>query len=905
MQKYKKVKSIGKGSFGYAVLVRNVEEGDTLMVMKIIDIEKMNTKQKEESLNEIRCLKALDNPFIIKYKESFIEKKALCIVMDFADGGDLYAMINDYKARKAFIPEPMVIEIFSEICLAMEHVHSKKILHRDLKTQNIFLTKTKQVKLGDFGISRILQHTYDLAKTAIGTPYYLSPEICQETPYNHKSDIWSLGCILYEMLSLNHAFDAVSMKGLVLKILQGNFPPPPEHYSRDLKDLLAWLLKTNPDQRPGIEDVLEHPAIAVKVRSLKRIYYPSTVSAMNERYKNLVYGSSKEMASRPDKSKERSFLQDTGTNKKETTGTRNNISGFYEKGVNDFDELAKKEPRPNRNPGEYTSNTNLGKSVDRTPSKGNMSLFSNQKDGQAIENNSKSPVPEKKIDRNEIFKNLDVNPKKDMKKDLKNSEVLESQSLIYNKNPDHFEQKDNKANGSFLKPKSNLVNKSAIEMGSFTNMKGPQGLVSSGILKPKRGESITNMEDPKELGVTPEKRADYIPYDKKPENNFLTSKNPETKTVDIYSSNAERFQNFSGVRSSNNSKLQAMPAPGSNPSTKPSSKKTINDNSLYLGKEIDLIGKCSPKRTSNSKSNLDLQDKAKNTRVNRVSSKGDFNQGLMCKSFDIAPKSKSPTIINTENLKHSNLKPKTPDLLKNLNDEKKGEGSSKEHRSFLRTPSKADIKPRTNSIFENASKKTLAKDEPLQNRSFVSENKKIFPYQSEAKISRTNILPHSSTIQDEPNPSTLNYKSLQIDSHESYLLDKPEQQKSNEDLMAIKSPKNETNQNDKMVIQLGTNKTAGLNADTMTQGLCDPPLRSDFLFKNLPISIDPTDTLSYKIEALRIYLENTLGLNEFIKMYNGIKDDLLADGYSEAEKYLPLVHQLIFLEDKVYSQPLC
>jgi len=642
MQKYKKVKSIGKGSFGYAVLVRNVEEGDTLMVMKIIDIEKMTPKQKEESLNEIRCLKSLDNPFVIKYKESFIEKKALCIVMDFADGGDLYAMINDYKARKAFIPEPMVIEIFSEICLAIEHVHAKKILHRDLKTQNIFLTKTKQVKLGDFGISRILQHTYDLAKTAIGTPYYLSPEICQETPYNHKSDIWSLGCILYEMLSLNHAFDAVSMKGLVLKILQGNFPPPPEHYSRDLKDLLALLLKTNPDQRPGIEDVLEHPALAVKVRSLKRIYYPSTVSAMNERYKNLVYGSSKDMTSRQDKSKEHSLLQDTGTNKKESTSTRNNISSFYERGVNDFYELAKKEPRPNRNPNESSSNAYLGKSVDRTTSKSNISPIGNQRESQILDNSSKSPAPEKKIDRNEIFKNLDTNSKKIDKKELRNSEILDSQSLVYSKNMDLLEPKDDKSNGSFLKPKSKLANKSAIEMESFTNIKESQALVGSSILKPKRGESITNMESPKELGVTPEKRAERIKYDKKPDGNLITSKNNDAKMFEIYNSNAEKFKNGDGVRSSNNSRLQALSSLGPNPSARPSSKKVLNDNSFYLGKEIDLLDKCSPKRTSTSKSNLDIQEKSKNARINRVASKGDFNQGLMYKSFDIGPKSRSP-----------------------------------------------------------------------------------------------------------------------------------------------------------------------------------------------------------------------------------------------------------------------
>jgi len=117
------------------------------------------------------------------------------------------------------------LDWFVQICLALKYVHDRKILHRDLKTQNIFLTAKGDIKIGDFGIgnlisplshptdsniARVLQDTYDCAQTAIGTPYYLSPEICQEKPYNQKSDIWSLGCILYELVTLRHAFDANS-----------------------------------------------------------------------------------------------------------------------------------------------------------------------------------------------------------------------------------------------------------------------------------------------------------------------------------------------------------------------------------------------------------------------------------------------------------------------------------------------------------------------------------------------------------------------------------------------------------------------------------------------------------------------------------------------------------------------
>jgi len=255
MERYKKVKVVGKGSFGYAVLVQHTVDRK-LYVMKIIDVSRMERKQKEEALNEVVVLKSLRHPFIVSYRESFMNKGCLCIVMDYADGGDLYAKITKQKQLGSGFSEEQILDWFVQICLAIKHIHERHILHRDLKTQNIFLTSTGHVKIGDFGIARVLQSTYDCAKTAIGTPYYLSPEICQEKPYNQKSDIWSLGCMLYEMTSLKHAFDAKNIKGLVLKILRGSYPPIPEVYTQDLKGLIDDLLQRSPVQRPSAKKVL-------------------------------------------------------------------------------------------------------------------------------------------------------------------------------------------------------------------------------------------------------------------------------------------------------------------------------------------------------------------------------------------------------------------------------------------------------------------------------------------------------------------------------------------------------------------------------------------------------------------------------------------------------------------------
>ena len=267
MDKYRKVKIVGKGSFGHAVLVQSVVDRK-LYIMKIIDVSRMERKQKEEALNEVHVLKAMRHPYIVTYRESFMDKRCLCIVMDYADGGDMYGKIaNQKKIGKGF-SESSILDWFVQICLAIKHMHDRKILHRDLKTQNVFLTSKGEVKIGDFGISRVLQHTYDCAQTAIGTPYYLSPEICQEKPYNQKSDIWSLGCILYEIVTLKHAFDASSMKGLVVKILRGTYPSIPSCYSQNLRELIDEMLEKDPKKRPSIKKILEKDFLSSRISQL-------------------------------------------------------------------------------------------------------------------------------------------------------------------------------------------------------------------------------------------------------------------------------------------------------------------------------------------------------------------------------------------------------------------------------------------------------------------------------------------------------------------------------------------------------------------------------------------------------------------------------------------------------------
>ena len=167
---------------------------------------KLSEKEKENALNEIRILASIDHPNIIAYKDAFFDDSTLtlCIVMELADGGDLQSKINSLKRDAKHIKEEDGWNIFFQMVIGLQALHQVKIVHRDIKCANIFLNKDGTVKLGDLNVSKIAK--MGILKTQTGTPYYASPEVWQDKPYDKKSDIWSLGCVLYELLALNPPF---------------------------------------------------------------------------------------------------------------------------------------------------------------------------------------------------------------------------------------------------------------------------------------------------------------------------------------------------------------------------------------------------------------------------------------------------------------------------------------------------------------------------------------------------------------------------------------------------------------------------------------------------------------------------------------------------------------------------
>ena len=237
-----------------------------MVAIKQIDLRSQSEAERKEALKEAKILEAFDHPNIIKFREVYKTRSGkLCIVMDFADGGDLATQIKNQRGR--YFTEAQVLDWFVQVCLAMKHVHDRKVLHRDIKSQNVFLTKGGIVKLGDFGIARVLTNTRDIARTMVGTPYYLSPELVQNKPYSFKSDVWSLGVMLYELCTLKPPFDANSLHNLALKIVKGTYPPLPPQFTKDMKLLVAQMLSTDPNKRPTINQILRTPVMSGRIRN--------------------------------------------------------------------------------------------------------------------------------------------------------------------------------------------------------------------------------------------------------------------------------------------------------------------------------------------------------------------------------------------------------------------------------------------------------------------------------------------------------------------------------------------------------------------------------------------------------------------------------------------------------------
>ncbi|KIM30710.1 hypothetical protein M408DRAFT_66054 [Serendipita vermifera MAFF 305830] len=283
---YEAIDVIGNGSFGIIRKVRRKEDGQ-FYARKELNFERMSDRDKKQIVAEVNILKDLNHENIVRYHDRFVdtEQGMLYIVMEYCGGGDLAGVINSTKKRGQHIAEDTVWDYFLQIVLALHHCHSPHIkpgsatevlpnvikrtpiLHRDLKPENVFLDANGVVKLGDFGLSKQLG-AQAFTNTYVGTPYYMSPELFGELHYDTKSDIWSLGCLIYELCALNPPFhEAQTHAELASYVRKGRVPTLPSQYGHYLQAAIKAMMSLEPAKRPSAANLLAHERMSLAFRT--------------------------------------------------------------------------------------------------------------------------------------------------------------------------------------------------------------------------------------------------------------------------------------------------------------------------------------------------------------------------------------------------------------------------------------------------------------------------------------------------------------------------------------------------------------------------------------------------------------------------------------------------------------
>ena len=279
MENYEIINPIGKGNFG--IISKIFRKSDKkILVWKEINYSQITDKEKQQIVSEVNILRELKHPNIVRYYDRIIDKKnqKIYIIMEYCEKGDLNQLIKKLKKQKDYLSENKIWEIFSQVLLAVNYCHNHKegkILHRDIKPSNIFIDKENNIKLGDFGLSRELSNESKFAYSHVGTPYYMSPEQIEENKYNEKSDIWSLGCFLYELCTFNPPFEAKNHIQLALKIKSGKIDKSNFKYSDNLWNIIKLMINVNVIDRPFSNDLINFSQvnICLREREVKEYYY--------------------------------------------------------------------------------------------------------------------------------------------------------------------------------------------------------------------------------------------------------------------------------------------------------------------------------------------------------------------------------------------------------------------------------------------------------------------------------------------------------------------------------------------------------------------------------------------------------------------------------------------------------
>ena len=265
---YRVLQFLGSGSYGSVdKIIDNIDN----KIYALKKIKKVGS-DTESFKNEVNILSMFNSDKIVKYYSSFSDKDYFYIKMEYCRCGKLANFIEEKKVTNNWINEDILYKIIYNICLGLNEIHSKNIIHRDLNPNNIFINEEYDIKIGDFGISKLCKTTH----TNVGTPYYKAPELIKGIEYDNKVDIWALGCIIYELFTLKKCFDSESDWGLMDNILNNYHGKIDKKYNIKWQELIDSLLAKNNMERPKIDEVcglvknMKHMQIFVKIITPKK-----------------------------------------------------------------------------------------------------------------------------------------------------------------------------------------------------------------------------------------------------------------------------------------------------------------------------------------------------------------------------------------------------------------------------------------------------------------------------------------------------------------------------------------------------------------------------------------------------------------------------------------------------------
>ncbi|XP_057742996.1 serine/threonine-protein kinase Nek6-like [Arachis stenosperma] len=275
MEDYEVIQQLGRGTLGATFLVLHKTQKQRCVLKKIRFSKQTDKSQLSSAPQEMNLIAKLSSPYIVECKDAWVKKgDYVYIISAYCEGGDMAQYIK--KARGSFFPEERVCKWMTQLLLAVDYLHSNRVLHRDLKCSNILLTRDNNIQLGDFGLAKLLNKE-DLPSPVIGTPNYMCPELLDNIPYGYKSDIWALGCCMFEIVAHQPALRAPDRAGLINKINRSSISPFPIVYTPTLKQLIKSMLRRNPEHRPTAAELLRHPHLlpyVLRCRNASPVFLP-------------------------------------------------------------------------------------------------------------------------------------------------------------------------------------------------------------------------------------------------------------------------------------------------------------------------------------------------------------------------------------------------------------------------------------------------------------------------------------------------------------------------------------------------------------------------------------------------------------------------------------------------------